>query len=69
MVLFFWPLVDAWRRAGRQREAIAGTFRALFVYLGVAGLTMTSPTSWPLFAAAAHVLTERPAASRQALRP
>jgi O-antigen ligase len=63
-VLYFWPLVRAWRRAGPRQGAIGATFRTLFVYLGVAGLTagltMTSPTaSWPLFAAAAHVLTER----------
>lgn len=68
-VLYLWPLVMAWRRAGPRQGPIGGTFRALFVYLGVAGLTagltMTSPTaSWPLLATAAHVLTERSAPTR-----
>jgi O-antigen ligase len=64
LVLYLWPLVGAWRRSRARGGAIDGTLRALFVYLAVAGLTagltMTSPTvSWPLFAAAAHVLTRR----------
>jgi O-antigen ligase len=67
--LYLAPLVMAWRRTTRH-DAMGGTFRALFVYLGVAGLTagltMTSPTaSWPLFAAAAQVLTQRAAPSRR----